>query len=295
MDRHTQARKVSRIIYQHGTKMSPRLMDSALDLWERLMKSGNITVDTSAADRRREEREREEAKLSTKGKETGRSFKIGYGNSRSLNYQIGNDGELIVTPDKQSTYTPKDYKAMLEAITRDIERRERSMEKSKKTGTRWSRIPMLLKKPTTTTTKRWEQPQPKAKHQETKMQVQPIPQQATATRQPWGQSRSLWGNQPAETSAPVQQTQPTPQSSLTRQPWGTLPRTFAGRIPTTGLSGHQLAGMRAAGLDPMTPGLETMTLDQMKALAADQAASSVAGLAEKANLAYVRDPRPRKW
>lgn len=298
MDRHTQARKISRIIYDHGGKMSPRLMDSALNLWERLMKSGDLSVDTAAADRRRKEREREEAKLSSNGRPS-RSFKIGYGNDLSLNYQIGNDGELIVTPDKPGTYTHKDYKAMLEAITRDIQRRDRTMEKSKNTGSRWSRAPMLLKKPTTTTTKRWEQPQPKAKprapRMEPEIQVQPKQQQATATRQPWGQSRSLWGNQPAETSAPVQQTQPTPQSSLTRQPWGTLPRTFAGRIPTTGLSGHQLAGMRVAGLDPMTPGLETMTLDQMKALAADQAASSVAGLAEKANLAYVRDPRPRKW
>lgn len=261
MDRNTQARKVSRIIYQHGGKMSPRLMDSALDLWERLMKSGDLSVDTTAADRRRKEREREEAKLSSNGRPS-RSFKIGYGTGRTLAYQIGNDGELIVTPDKPGTYTHKDYEAMLEAITRDIERRERAMEKSKKTGSRWSRAPMLLHKPRTIASRQWEQPKtpkvPKAKAEPPRV----------------------------ETKAPA------PPQPVTQPPQA--PLDSRGKYDLSRMNGHQLAGMRA-GLDPMTPGLETMTLDQMKALAADQAKTAVAGIAERSGLAYVRDNRPRRF
>lgn len=294
MDRHTQARKVSRIIYQHGTKMSPRLMDSALDLWERLMKSGNITVDTSAADRRREERERNEANLGDRREERGRTYKVRYGDGRTLAYQTIGNGKLIVTPDEPGADAPKDYKAMLEAITRDIERRERSMEKSKKTGTRWSRAPMLLKKPTTTTTKRWEQPQPKAKHQtplvETKVQVQPIPQQATATRQPWGTTRRLWETTPtAEAATTTQQVQPQPFTVAPQAPLDSR-----GNYDLSRLNGFQIAGMKA-GLDPMAPGLEGMSFDQMQAQASEQAKTAVAGIAERSGLAYVRDNRPRRF
>ncbi|QSV44999.1 hypothetical protein [Geobacter benzoatilyticus] len=266
MDTRIIRRKVISAISRHAGAMSREQIDKALETWDRavkhdLMKSGGLTIDTTAADKRREEREREEAKLSTRGndKETGRSFKIGYGNGRSLKYQIGNDGELIVTPDKPGIYTPNDYKAMLKAITRDIERRNRAMEKSKKTGTRWSRAPMLLQKPRTIASRQWEQPKPpKAKAEpprvETKMQEQP--------------------------------------QSVTQPPQA--PLDSRGRYDLSRLNGHQIAAMRN-GLDPMTPGVESMTAQQMKALAAEQAAASVAGLAERAGLAYVRDPRQRRW
>lgn len=258
MDRHTQARKISRIIYDHGGKMSPRLMDSALNLWERLMKSGDFSVDTAAADRRREQREREEAKLSSNGKPS-RSFKIGYGNDLSLSYQIGNDGELIVTPDKPGTYTHKDYKAMLEAITRDIERRERTMEKSKKTGSRWSRAPMLLQKPRTIASRQWEQPKaPKAKAEPPRVET--------------------------NAAAPPQPVTQPPQAPLDSR----------GRYDLSRLNGHQIAALKN-GLDPMAPGIETMDVQQMRELAGEQVRASVTGHAEKSRLAYIRDPRPRKW
>lgn len=259
-------RKVISAISRHAGAMSREQIDQALATWDRavkhdLMKSGDLTIDTTAADKRREEREREEEKLSTKGndKETSRSFKIGYGNGRSLKYQIGNDGELIVTPDKPGIYTPKDYKAMLEAITRDIERRDRAMEKSKKTGTRWSRAPMLLQKPRSIASRQWTQPKPpQAKAEpprvETKMQEQP-----QAVIQP-------------------------PQAPLDSR----------GRYDLSKLNGHQLAALKN-GLDPMTPGLERMSAQDMRSLASEQTAASVSGLAEKASLAYVRDPRQRKW
>jgi len=220
-----------------------------------LAKSGSLTVDTAKEDRRREQREREEAKLSTKGKETGRLFKIGYGDGRSLAYQIGSDGELIVTPDKQGTYTPKDYKAMLEAITRDIERRERTMEKSKKTVTR---APMLLQKPRTISSRQWEQPKPpKAKAEPPRV----------------------------ETKAPAQ-----PQSipQVSQQP------STSRKYDLSKLNGHQLAALKN-GLDPMSPGLERMSAQDMRSLASKQAIESVKDHQEQARLAYTRDPRPFKW
>ncbi|BET57904.1 hypothetical protein [Geobacter sp. 60473] len=266
MGTHEIRRRVISAISRHAGAMSREQIDKALETWDRavkhdLMKSGGLTIDTTAADKRRKEREREEAKLSTRGndKETGRSFKIGYGNGRSLAYQIGNDGELIVTPDKPGIYTPKDYKAMLEAITRDIEKRGDIMEKSKKTGTRWSRAPMLIQKPRTIASRQWTQPKPpQAKAEpprvETKMQEQPQPV-----------------------------TQP-PQAPIDSR----------GRYDLSKLNGHQLAALKN-GLDPMTPGVENMSAQDMKTLAAQQTAASVAGLAERAGLAYVRDPRPFKW
>jgi len=224
-----------------------------------LAKSGSLTVDTAKGDRRRGQREREEAKLSTKGKETDRLFKIGYGTGRSLAYQIGSDGELIVTPDKQGAYTSKDYKAMLEAITRDIERREQTMEKSKKTGTRWNRAPVLLQKPRTIASRQWEQPKPpKAKAQPPRM----------------------------ETKAPA------PPQTVTQSPQA--PLDSRGRYDLSRLNGHQIAALKN-GLDPMTPGLENMSAQDMSNLAAEQTAASVAGVAERAGLAYVRDPRPRRF
>lgn len=266
MGTHEIRRRVISAISRHAGAMSREQIDKALETWDRavkhdLMKSGGLTIDTTAADKRRKEREREEAKLSTRGndKETGRSFKIGYGNGRSLAYQIGNDGELIVTPDKPGIYTPNDYKAMLQAIIRDIERRERTMEKSKKTGTRWSRAPMLIQKPRTIASRQWTQPKPpQAKAEpprvETKMQEQPQPV-----------------------------TQP-PQAPVDSR----------GRYDLSKLNGYQIAAMRN-GLDPMTPGVEKMSLDQMKALVTQLQVESIKDLQEKARLAYIRDPRPFKW
>ncbi len=276
MDRHTQARKISQIIYQHGAKMSPRLMDRALGLWDRLMKSGDLSIDTTEKDRRWKERERREANLEDRREERGRTYKVRYGDGRTLAYQMIGNGKLIITPDKPGNYAPKDYKAMLEAITRDIQRRG-TMEKSKSTGSRWSRAPMLLKKPTTTTKKRLEQPQPKQ-------------QQATAPRQPWGTTRRLWGATPTtEAATTAQQVQPQPAAAAPQAPLGSR-----GRYDLSKLSEFQRAGMMA-GLDPMTPGLEKMSFDQMRTLASEQAKTSVAGIAERSGLAYVRDNRPRRF
>lgn len=300
MGTHEIRRRVISAISQHAGAMSPGQLDRALSVWDRavkqdLTKSGDLTIDTTEQDCRREEREREEANLGNQREERGRAYKVRYGDGRTLAYQIGSDGALIITPDKPGDYTPKDYKAMLEAITRGIQRRERTMEKSKSTGSRWSRAPMLLKKPTTPpTTKRWEQPQPKAKAQaprvETKMQVQPKQQQAAVTRQPWGTTQRLWGTTPTtEAATTTQQVQPQPVSAAPQAPLDSR-----GHYDLSRLNGFQIAGMKA-GLDPMTPGLEGMSFDQMQAQALEQAKTAVAGIAERSGLAYVRDNRPRRF
>lgn len=307
-------RKVISAISRHAGAMSREQIDQALGTWDRavkhdLMKSGDLTIDTTAADKRREEREAKERRIGRgpadnmsfmdrlkskhrlprgdKGKDdrplSPTFWKVKHPDGSIWDYKLSPSGALSSREEGQykiPVYTLEEWQKLHQNILKKSKKemliRGRALmaigfspkEAAKMAATSYRKETTLMK---------------------TKSKPEP--------RQPWGQSRSLWGNQSAETSAPVQQTQPIPQSTPTRQPWGTLPRTFAGRIPTAGLTGHQSAALRCGvDIDKVAAStLASMDHSQMKALASEQTAASVSGLAEKASLAYVRDPRQRKW
>lgn len=314
MDTCNIRRKVISAISRHAGVMSREQIDQALETWNRavkhdLMKSGNLSIDTTAADKRREQREAKERRIGRgpadrgsfmdrlksnrqpprgdKGKDDRplslTFWKVKHPDGSIWDYKLSPSGALSSREEGQykiPVYTLEEWQKLHQNILKKSKKemliRGRALiaigfspkEAAKMAATSYRKETTLMK---------------------TKSKPEP--------RQPWGQSRSLWGNQSAETSAPVQQTQPTPQSAPTRKPWGTLPRTFAGRIPTAGLTGHQSAALRCGvDIDKVAAStLASMDHSQMKALASEQTAASVSGLAEKASLAYVRDPRQRKW
>lgn len=100
----------------------------------------------------------------------------------------------------------------------------------------------------------------------------------------WGSTPRVWGKEavmvndtPAPTTKPAFQA-PTPR------PWG-APAIEYGKADLSELAGHQRAALRA-GLDPRTPGLESMTFQEMQAKAAKQTAASVEDIARRAGVCH---------
>lgn len=314
MDTCNIRRRIISAISRHAGAMSREQIDKALETWDRavkhdLMKSGGLTIDTTAADKRREEREMKERRIGKgpaghgsfmdrlkskrrpprgdKGKDdrplSPNLWKVKHPDGSIWDYKLSPSGALSSREEGQykiPVYTLEEWQKLHQNILKKSKRemliRGRALMAIGFSPKEAANMAATSYRKETTLMKTKSKPEP---------------------RQPWGQSRSLWGNQPAETSAPVQQTQPTPQSTPIRQPWGTLPRTFAGRIPTSGLTGHQAAALRCGvDIDKVSAStLASMDHSQMKALAAEQTAASVAGIAERATLAYVRDGRKRRW
>lgn len=269
MDRHTQARKVSGIIYQHGAKMSPRLMDRTLDLWERLMKSGDLSIDTTEKDRRREEREREEAKQGKRRDTAGRAQKIKYNGDKALVYAIAKGGAIVVVPRDDSNLTRADYRAMLTAVLGDMKGEKQKMEKSTR------KVPMLLKRKGTS-------PPKSVTHRQQPVQQPPrMAAKAPEQPQPLGQ---------------VSQLQPVPPARE-RNPLIDRFSLIPGKMDLPSMTPHQVAAAKCGVDINKVPAatLACMDLDQMKSLAAQQVAESVNDLQERARIAYIRDPRPQRF
>ena len=82
----------------------------------------------------------------------------------------------------------------------------------------------------------------------------------------WGTMPSIWGTPrvPEQSIQKAVAPMPTPTKEI---PWGfPVPLGYRRGIDISGMTGAQLVAMKA-GLDPDTPGIEKMSLDEMKVLA----------------------------
>lgn len=98
----------------------------------------------------------------------------------------------------------------------------------------------------------------------------------------WGQTPRFIGEKVGNTTS-----SPEPQQTAPAAPAPTAAQQLRGSRSNTPLNGHQLAAQRC-GLDPHTPGVESMTVDQMKQAAHEVNVKATAPLALKAGLQYRR-------
>lgn len=98
----------------------------------------------------------------------------------------------------------------------------------------------------------------------------------------WGQTPRFIGEKVGNTTS-----SPEPQRTAPVTPAPTAAQTLRGSRSNSPLNGHQLAAQRC-GLDPHTPGVESMTVDQMKQAAHEVNVKATAPLAFKAGLQYRR-------
>ncbi len=99
----------------------------------------------------------------------------------------------------------------------------------------------------------------------------------------WGQTPRFLGEKVGNTTPSTE-----PQRTTPVTPAPTAAQQFReSRINISQLNGHQLAAQRC-GLDPHTPGVESMTVDQMKQAAHEVNVRATAPLAFKAGLQYRR-------
>lgn len=98
----------------------------------------------------------------------------------------------------------------------------------------------------------------------------------------WGQTPRFIGEKVGNTTL-----SPEPQRTAPVTPAPTAAQTLRGSRSNSPLNGHQLAAQRC-GLDPHTPGVESMTVDQMKQAAHEVNVKATAPLAFKAGLQYRR-------
>lgn len=169
-------------------------------------------------------------------------FNIKHDDGSVWSYEVKPNGQLVVRPPSQfdtPTYTMEQWQAMHEGINSHINERSKD------------------------TAEKGENKQPAQKADDKKESPKMEKSEKTLSR--WGRNRTFADI--TQDVAGVELSQP--QSMPVPQTFGKTLLQQAMTAPAPAMNGHQQAAARC-GLDINTPGLENMTLDDMKKLAAQQ-------------------------
>lgn len=260
-------KRVLQIITQHADVMTGPQLDKALDVWDRLVKSeinqplpvlpnrekGKWAAKSDAIN----DRNTSETQPKTDGKKDDRPvnrmhWKVKHPDGRVFSYTMHPNGSMkvsMVGAQQTKTYSLAEW-------TR-IHHDSQDNKKEKTT------VKTISKAQIATADAELDQLQ-KA--------VPPLR---------WGQTPRFIGEKVGNT------TPPEPQRTTPAAPTPTAAQQLRGSRSNSPLNGHQLAAQRC-GLDPHTPGVESMTVDQMKQAAHEVNIKATAPLAFKAGLQYRR-------